>query len=255
MVVFPNPKINLGLNIVSRRSDGYHNIETIFYPVTSILDVLEIVVAPKGSPTTLTVTGNAIDCPVEKNLVMRAYSLLNQIHSLPNVDIHLHKRIPDGAGLGGGSADAAFMLKALNELFQLGHTQSELSALASTLGADCAFFIYNRPMLGTGIGNDLTPVDVDLSDYEIRMEKPDVSISTKEAYSNVLPAYPEVPLNEIIKRPVEEWRDDLKNDFERSVFPLHPEIAKIKQRNYELGAVYSSMSGSGSAVFGIFKNN
>ncbi|MBO4379471.1 MAG: 4-(cytidine 5'-diphospho)-2-C-methyl-D-erythritol kinase [Muribaculaceae bacterium] len=253
MILFPNPKINIGLNILSRRPDGYHEIATVFYPVLSMTDILEIVEVPAGKPTSLTVTGNHIDCHEEDNLVFRAFRLIKELYEIPNVEIHLHKIIPDGAGLGGGSADAAFMLKGLNEMFALDISDTDLANIAAHLGADCPFFIYNRPMYATGIGTDLSPIDIDLTDYEIRIEKPDVYVSTKEAYACVTPKKPDVELIDAVKLPVDKWSGIISNDFENSIFPSHSEISEVKRRFYDNGAVYASMSGSGSAVYGLFK--
>ena len=250
MILFPNAKINLGLNVVRRRIDGYHDLETLFYPVPW-RDVLEIVPA-KGDTTTLTVTGRAVDCPPEKNLVMKAYKALDALSPLPPVDIYLKKIIPDGAGLGGGSADAAFTLVGLNRMFDLGYTDEELAVTATSIGADCPFFIYNTPMLATGIGNIFTPLDIDLSSMTIAIVKPKVSVSTKEAYAGIKPALPEADLRSTLLDPVECWRGALKNDFEHSIFPAHPEIAAVKEKLYELGASDAAMSGSGAAVFGLF---
>lgn len=251
MITFPNAKINLGLDIIRRRPDGYHDISTVMMPVPW-RDILEIVPAA-GSETTLTVTGNKVDCPPEKNLVMRAYRLMEERFGLPPVDIYLRKIIPDGAGLGGGSADAAFTLTALRDLFGVEVSDDELAAMAARLGADCPLFVYNRPMLATGTGTTLTPVDVSgLEGKQLVIVKPPVSVPTAQAYSRVTPAEPQVPVMEILSLPVAEWQGRLKNDFEPSVFPLHPMIADIKARLLASGALYASMSGSGSAVYGIF---
>lgn len=250
MILFPNAKINLGLNVVRRRPDGYHDLETLFYPVPW-RDILEIVPGKKDTAT-LTVTGRHVDCPPEKNLVMKAYMALNKISPLPPVDIYLHKVIPDGAGLGGGSADAAFTLAGLDSMFNLGHSREELADIATTIGADCPFFIYNTPMLATGIGNIFTPMPLDLSSMTIAIVKPRVSVSTKEAYSGVKPMIPATDLRSTLLDPVECWKGNLKNDFEESIFPLHPEIDRVKQTLYDMGAVYAAMSGSGAAVFGLF---
>lgn len=250
MILFPNAKINLGLNVVRRRPDGYHDIETLFYPVPW-RDVLEIVPA-KGETTTLTVTGREVDCPPEKNLVMKAYNALNALSPLPPVDIYLQKIIPDGAGLGGGSADASFTLRGLNRMFSLGYNDEELAAVATTIGADCPFFIYNIPMIATGIGNVFTPLDLNLSSMTVAIVKPPVSVSTKEAYSGITPAPPAIDLRSTLLDPVECWHDALKNDFEESIFPLHPQIAEVKDKLYRLGADYAAMSGSGASVFGLF---
>ena len=253
MITFPNAKINLGLNIVERRPDGYHNIETVFYPVP-LTDVLEIVPAADGEAA-LHCYGNAVDCPTEKNLVMRAYRLLQQRFSLPPVEMHLYKHIPDGAGLGGGSSDAAHTLLMLNRMFDLGISDANLAALAATLGADCAFFIYNRPMLATGIGDVLTPVDVDLRGKTLLLVKPPVGVDTRTAYSRVAPCVPDVPLTEVIHRPVLAWDGMLVNDFEASVFAALPRLWLIKAALIDAGAQYAAMSGSGSTVFGIFDSD
>ncbi|MDE5607689.1 MAG: 4-(cytidine 5'-diphospho)-2-C-methyl-D-erythritol kinase [Muribaculaceae bacterium] len=247
MILFPNAKINLGLNITERRTDGYHNIESMFLPV-KWKDVLEIVPS-RDVRTHLTVYGNKPDCPVEKNLVMKAYNALSALAPIPPADIYLEKIIPDGAGLGGGSSDAAFTLKGLNELFELGYTDYDLAKVASTIGADCTFFIYNRPMIATGIGTELSEVDFDCTPYYIVIVKPDVSVSTKEAYAGVAPASWETPLSTLI---YENKIDDLKNDFEASIFTKYPALGELKQRLFDSGAVYASMSGSGSAVYGLF---
>ena len=249
MITFPNAKINLGLNIVERRPDGYHNIQTVFYPIP-LTDVLEIV--PAAGETSLTCYGHAVDCPVEKNLVMRAYRLLQQRHDLPPVEMHLYKHIPDGAGLGGGSSDAAHALMMLNQMFDLGLPQTQLAGLASTLGADCAFFVYNRPMLATGIGDVLSPVAVDLSGKTLLLVKPPVGVDTRTAYSRVVPAEPAVSLADTISLPLSSWDGLLNNDFEPSVFAAVPQLWLIKARLLDAGAQYAAMSGSGSTVFGIF---
>lgn len=250
MIKFPNAKINLGLNIVNRRPDGYHDIETIFYPI-ALQDVVEIVPA-KGKESTLTTYGRPIDCPVEKNLVMKAYRALEKDFNLPPVDIYLHKNIPDGAGLGGGSSDAASVLHILNEMFNLNIAKHDLAARAVRLGADCAFFIYNEPMMATGIGDVLSPVEVNLHGKTLLLVKPDVSVPTAEAYSKVTPQKSDTELTAIINTPVDSWQNTLKNDFEPSVFATHPELAEIKAEIYAAGACYASMSGSGSSIFGIF---
>lgn len=203
MILFPNAKINLGLNVVRRRPDGYHDIETLFYPVPW-RDILEIVPAA-GDTTTLTVSGRAVDCPAEKNLVMKAYRALDSVTPLPPVDIYLHKVVPDGAGLGGGSADAAFTLTGLNELFALGFSKEKLAGIAATIGADCPFFIYDTPMLATGIGDVFTPVALDLSGYTLVIVKPQVSVSTKEAYACIRPEAPAYNLAEVAAAPIASW--------------------------------------------------
>lgn len=250
MIKFPNAKINLGLNIVNRRPDGYHDIETIFYPI-ALQDVVEIVTA-EGNESSLTVYGREINCPTEKNLVMKAYRSLEKDYNLPPVDIYLHKNIPDGAGLGGGSADAACTILILNEMFNLNISPATMAERAAKLGADCAFFIYNTPMIATGIGDILSPIEVSLQGKALLLIKPDVSVPTAEAYSKVTPKPSEVELSETIKSPISEWKNSLKNDFEPSVFTAHPELAEIKKKLYEQGAIYASMSGSGSSIFGIY---
>lgn len=253
MITFPNAKINLGLNIVSRRPDGYHNLETVFYPVT-LTDVLEMVPSSDGE-THLQCYGRPVDCPPEKNLVMKAFRLMERHYAVPAVDIHLYKHIPDGAGLGGGSSDAAHTLLMLNEMNNLQLPQERLAELAATLGADCPFFIYNRPMFACGIGDEFQPADLSLSGRALLIVKPSVSVATAEAYSHVTPAQPLTSVAEITTWPVEMWDGQLVNDFEPSVFALHPELWNIKLKLLEAGADYAAMSGSGSALFGIFKTD
>ena len=249
MIAFPNAKINLGLNIVERRPDGYHNIETVFYPI-GLTDVLEIVPA-HGNVSTLTTYGNPVDCPIEKNLVMKALRLMQQHYSVPEVDMYLFKHIPDGAGLGGGSSDASSTMLMLNDMFNLGIKIEELARLAATLGADCPFFIYNTPMLATGIGDILTPIDLSLKGLWLFLVKPDVSVPTKVAYSRVTPAPSTTSLHADVAKSVDQWSGVVKNDFEPSVFAAYPQLATIKSAIEKAGALYASMSGSGSSVFGI----
>lgn len=252
MIAFPNVKINLGLSITEKRPDGYHNLETVFYPV-ALEDALEINPCNDAATKfTLHQHGMEIAGNPEDNLVVKAYLLLDREFDLPPVEIHLFKHIPSGAGLGGGSSDAAFMLKLLNAQFNLHLTDRQLEGYAATLGADCAFFIKNQPTFAEGIGNIFSPVELSLKDYQIMIIKPDVFVSTREAFSNIRPRRPEHSVKEVIKRPVGEWRETLINDFEASVFPLHPVISEIKEELYRQGAVYASMSGSGSSVFGLF---
>lgn len=253
MITFPNAKINLGLNIVEKRPDGYHNLETIFYPI-HIEDALEIVESKKTDREyELHISGTTIEGNPEENLVIKAYRLLLKEYELPPIAVYLRKHIPSGAGLGGGSADAAFMLKLLNETYHLNISDDKLEGYAATLGADCAFFIKNKPVFATGIGNVFEPVDLSLSNYYIIVIKPDIFVSTREAFSFIRPSHPTLSLKEIIRKPIEEWKDWMMNDFEASVFAGHPEIKKIKEALYTEGAIYASMSGSGSSVFGIFK--
>ena len=255
MITFPNCKINLGLNIVERRSDGYHNLETVFYPVNALHDALEVTPADDASTGNcyLYQHGTALDCEPEKNLVVKAYRLLQaQYNDLPSINIHLIKHIPSGAGLGGGSADAAFMLKLLNDHFSLKLCKDELEHLATKLGADCPFFIQNHPTFATGIGEVFTPINLSLKGYQIIIVKPNVFISTREAFAHIHPQKPAQCITNILQAPITEWRHHLVNDFEASIFPQHPEIAALKALLYEKGAEYASMSGSGSSVFGIF---
>lgn len=255
MIAFPNAKINIGLKITGRRKDGYHFIESAMVPI-GWRDVLEIVPS-KESGTTLTVSGHMIDCPPEKNIVIKAYRTLEQQIPLPPVEIHLHKNIPDGAGLGGGSSDGAFTLKLLNEMFSLGLDTSKLAEVAAGIGADCPFFIYNRPMFATGIGTDLSPLGIDLNGKHIVVVKPPVHISTAEAYSGVVPVKPLVDIRAIImNNACRDWKQyGVDNDFEKSILPKYTTIAEIKKRLEMCGAEYVSMSGSGSAVYAIFADD
>lgn len=255
MVVFPCCKINLGLNVVSRRPDGYHNLETVFYPIP-LHDNLEVIDAPKSTePYVLHQTGIPIEGTPESNLVVRVLNQLRETYSqIPPVEIWLHKRIPSGAGLGGGSSDAAFMMRLVNEQYELGMTDDDMEYRLSRLGADCAFFNKSVPCFATGIGEVLMPINFTLAGWDFVLVKPDIHVSTKEAFSMVQPRRPERSLLEAITHPVEEWRDTVVNDFERSVFLHHPEIAAIKATLYDMGAVYASMTGSGSSVFGLFQH-
>ena len=272
MICFPNAKINIGLRVTSRRPDGFHDIETVFYPVF-LQDVLEAVPAEDFS---LHLSGIPIDGRSDDNLVARAWRLMaEEVHAAP-MDVYLHKAIPFGAGLGGGSADAAFLLKLINEAQGLGLDDKQLEQLAARLGADCSFFIRNRPVYAYGKGECLESIDLSLKGCFLLLVKPDVHVSTAEAYRGVMDAtrlylqqHPEAPWKDagaasafhsttalpdfLCAHPVEDWKDFVVNDFEHTVFPLHPEIAAIKQRLYDMGACYASMSGSGSSVFGIFK--
>lgn len=250
MITFPNAKINLGLDVVEKRADGYHNLETLFYPIP-LHDILEI--TKSEDEFSFTMYNAQFEGSDNDNLVVKAYNILAEDFDMPKVKMLLYKHIPTGAGMGGGSSDAAFALKMLNHIAGLELNDEKLEEYAARLGADCAFFIKNKPAYATGIGNILTSVDCDLTGYYIVVVKPDIHISTKEAYSLVNPAYPENALAEIIKRPVEEWKGLMKNDFEKSVFAKYPAVREIKDKLYEYGAVYASMSGSGSAFFGIFK--
>lgn len=258
MIQFPQAKINLGLNVVARREDGYHDLETVFYPVP-LCDALEVQLMDERfpSPTDCDVklTGISVEGDEQKNLVVKAYQMLkHERPELSRVHVHLFKAIPTQAGMGGGSSDCASMLLMLNELFGLSLTQHELIERAARLGADCPVFILNRPAYAEGIGERLQPVDLDLKGWYLAVVRPDVSVSTKEAFSLITPKKPSRNCRDIVlNSPVGQWRDVLENDFEQSVFAIHPEIGLVKQRLYDLGAAYSSMSGSGSAVFGLFR--
>ena len=251
MITFPFCKINLGLHIVSKRADGFHNIETVFYPMKTITDVLEIIPSERfdfqcyGQP----IAGEEAD-----NLVVKAYNLMRQRYHLPPVSIHLLKNIPMGAGLGGGSSDAAAALVLLNNLFHLHLDNETLKTFAATLGSDCSFFIDGTPAFACGRGENLTPCDCSqLEDKQIVVVRPDIHISTAEAYAHCEPSQPEISLPEIIQQPISTWKSLLKNDFEKTLFPLHPRLAEIKEMLYQKGALYASLSGSGSALFGVFE--
>jgi 4-diphosphocytidyl-2-C-methyl-D-erythritol kinase len=255
MIDFPNAKINIGLKILRKRNDGFHDIQSILYPV-GLCDVLEIQETPDGK-SIFECTGTAIHeassgSPTPTNLVMKAFDLISKDFGIPPLNIHLHKNIPAGAGLGGGSSDAAFMLKMLNSKFRLNLSDDELAVYASQLGSDCTFFLKNTPALANGKGEILRPIRLDLTEYYLLIVKPDIHINTAWAYSLVKPDADVKPLDELVKRPVEEWNKLVVNDFEKFVFEKFPDIQKIKMKMYESGAVYASMSGSGSAVFGMF---
>lgn len=254
MITFPNAKINLGLNIVEKRPDGYHNLETIFYPI-NLQDALEVTRRENNDKEyTLHISGSPLEGEPEDNLVVKAYKLLKKDYpGLLPVDIHMYKHIPAGAGLGGGSSDAACMIKFLNDKFSLGLSTERMEEYAVKLGADCAFFIRNKPVFATGIGNLFEPVELSLKGYHIILIKPDIFVSTRDAFAEIKPVRPAVSLKEIVKQPMETWKHSMKNDFEDSVFKKFPEIAAIKDELYDLGAVYAAMSGSGSSVYGIFK--
>ena len=279
MITNPNVKINLGLNVLRKREDGFHDLETLFVPYSGISDTLEIVVGDDYSRTSASLFGKyapemieqgisedgklmitiareeGVDWDPLKDLTAKAYHILAEDFELPPVKIFLQKTSPVGAGLGGGSADAAFALKMLNELCSLGLDEAKLAEYASRLGSDCAFFIYNRPMIGEGRGEILTEYPLDLAGLNLQVLTPEgVSVSTKDAYSGIRPHLPEVPLREALSRPVEEWDGILVNDFEETVFAKYPELAAIKRSLYDSGAVYASMSGSGSALFALYRD-
>ena len=257
MITFPIAKINLGLNVVEKRLDGYHNLQTVFYPVP-IMDALEIAPMSEGFPSDvdcdLKVTNIHIEGDEQRNLVVRAYQLLKKdFPSLPRIHTHLWKGIPTQAGMGGGSSDCAYMIRLLNETFDLQLTNEQMQQYAAQLGADCAFFIESVPCYAEGIGEQLEPISLDLSGWYIGVVRPDIPVPTKEAFSRIHPHYPSLNCREIVMQPVETWRDNLINDFEESVFALHPEIGAVKEQLYKMGATYAAMSGSGSALFGLFK--
>lgn len=257
MITFPIAKINLGLNVVEKRPDGYHNLETVFYPV-HIKDALEVYeMAPEfPSPVDcdLKVTNILIEGDEQKNLVVRAYQLLKQdFPTLPRVHAHLYKGIPTQAGMGGGSSDCGYMITLLNRLFELGLSEQQMIDYAARLGADCAFFIVNRPCYAEGIGEKLQPIGLSLKGWYLAVVRPAIPVPTKEAFSLITPQRPPQNCRDIVMQPVETWREALTNDFEKSVFTLHPEIGAIKDRLYELGATYAAMSGSGSSLYGLFR--
>ena len=281
MITHPNVKLNLGLRVLGKRPDGYHDLETVFYPCDAFSDTLEIItgddysrtsaslferyssseivqgIAPDGSVMITIARDGGVDWDPLKDLTVKAVGLLAERFKLPALKIYLQKTSPVGAGLGGGSADGAFALTMVNELCSLGLSEAELAALAASLGSDCAFFVYNRPMLGTGRGEVLTPIGVDLSAYDVKVVVPEgIAVSTAEAYrgldSRDKPWNGEAGVREVVLRPVAEWKGLLINDFETSVFLNHPALAEIKGALYEEGALYAAMSGSGSAIYGIF---
>lgn len=259
MITFPCAKINLGLNVIGERPDGYHNIETVFYPIP-ITDALEIKYMDERFPSDvdcdLKVTGPFAGCDERKNLVVWAYDLLATDFKLPRIHAHLVKRIPMQAGLGGGSSDGAFMIKLLDERFRLNIGNAEMERYAAMLGSDCAFFISAEPSFASGRGEVLEPADGprgNLDGYYLALVKPDIAVSTREAYAEIECRKPDKCCREVVRQPIETWKEDLSNDFEIPVFKAHPEIADIKQKLYDAGAVYAQMSGSGSAVYGIFR--
>ena len=258
MIDFPCAKINLGLNIVEKRNDGYHNLQTVFLPV-QLCDALEIKTMselfPSDTNCDLKVSGDGICCNEADNLVVKAYNMLAADYEIPRIHTHLYKRIPSQAGLGGGSSDAAFMLKLLDQRFRINAGNAELEKYAARLGADCPFFINAEPAYAEGIGEILSPVEITdnaLSGYTLVIVKPQVSVSTKEAFAGITPHMPKVSCREIVAMPIEEWKGLLTNDFEDSVFAQYPELQTIKNKLYEAGAAYAQMSGSGSSMFGIF---
>lgn len=279
MIKFINAKINIGLNIVNRRPDGYHDLETVFYPVgvmngtprnpEPFCDILEVSWGDDHSDTedtyesrgvVYTFRGREIDCPPEKNLIVKAGNLFvgsmlgRGLRPKPYLAVTLEKRLPDGAGLGGGSADASGVLTALNDMHDNPFRGDELEKMALSLGADCPVFVENRPAYAEGVGERLNPIELDLNGWWCVIAKPPVYVSTREAFAGIVPGRRSVPLRELMRRPVEEWRGLVVNDFEESLFPRHPELNRIKQSLYTTGAVYASMSGSGSALYGLYRH-
>ena len=258
MICFPNAKINLGLNITEKRTDGFHNIETIFYPI-GWSDALEIIVLNSARTDNkkefnLYLSGIPISGNAEDNLLYKAYQLIKQLKPLPAIEVHLHKALPMGAGLGGGSADAAFFINLLNDQFALQLSDTERIHIAKQLGSDCAFFVNNKPVFASEKGDIFTSINLSLSSYYIAIVYPNVHSNTKEAYSLVKPAKSNRSVLDIITQPIETWKEELKNDFELSIFGKYPVVEKTKLELYNYGALYASMSGSGSAVFGLFKD-
>ena len=275
MITHPNVKVNLGLNVLRKRPDGYHDLETLFVPYMGITDTLEIVtgddysrtiaslqerygaltqaVSPDGKLMITLAREGGVDWDPLQDLTARAYALLAQDYKLPPMKIFLEKRSPVGAGLGGGSADAAFALRMIASLAGLELPDADLAAYAARLGSDCAFFVYNRPMFGSGRGEVLEPFDLDLEGLQLEVVVPDgVSVSTADAYRGIRPREPERPLREVLRQPVHSWKEDLRNDFEETVFAKYPSLPAVKEKLYARGAVYAAMSGSGSAFFGLF---
>ena len=276
MIAYPNVKLNLGLHVVRRREDGYHDLETLFVPYLGLHDTLEIItgddfsrtsarlqetygaeqlaqgITPDGKLMVTIARKEGVDWDPLKDLTVKAYGILAEQYKLPPMKVYLEKTSPVGAGLGGGSADAAFALRMIAELAGLDLSDAELAGFAARLGSDCAFFIYNRPMLGTGRGEILEPFDIDLSGYRLDVIVPEgISVSTADAYRGIVPKVPDLPLREVLAHPVTEWKGLLVNDFETTVFAKHPRLAEIKQSLYDDGAVYAAMSGSGSALFSL----
>ncbi len=251
MIVFPNCKINLGLHILYKRDDGFHELNTVFYPL-ALNDCLEIIPSKNGK-SAIGSSGLSIPASKNDNLCEQAWQLMHNVYQVPPLQMHLHKRIPIGAGLGGGSANATFTLKAINDMFGLKLPDEELLQLAARLGSDCPFFVYNTPCIASGRGEILKPIELNLKGFTIVLVMPPLHISTREAFASIKPGYPELQLSEIIKTPVKEWSSLLSNDFEPGIFKQYPIIAEIKDKLYNSGALYASMSGSGAAVFGLFE--
>ena len=247
MIVYPNAKINIGLNVLRKRADGYHDISSVFYPVKELFDVLEIV--PANTPSFVS---SGIFIPGEENICMQAFYLLKADFGISDVKMHLHKQIPIGAGLGGGSSDGAFTLILLNDLFNLNLSNKRLKEYALELGADCPFFIENTPQYINGLGDKMTPIKLDLSDFSLKFYFSELHISTVDAYNGIELKSSSVALLDLIKTPLERWKGNVLNDFETSIFAKHPKLKMTKEELYADGAIYVSMSGSGSAIYAIF---
>lgn len=250
MIVFPNAKINIGLYITEKRPDGFHEIETVFYPVHGFADCLEFF---ESKELTFENLGIQIDAPVEKNLCIKAWNIFKKYYDIPPIHMVLYKNIPFGGGLGGGSADASFLLSAINEHFNIGAPTEELEKMALEIGSDCPFFINNKPIFAQGRGEIFSPVSMSLANYWIVLVKPDVTVGTAEAYRGVTPYKRQQKLADVIPTNIADWKDIVVNDFEQSIFKSHPEIEAAKNKLYEAGAVYASMSGSGATVYGLFE--
>lgn len=260
MIVFPCAKINLGLNVVERRPDGYHNLQTVFLPIP-ICDALEVETMDEQFPSDgacdLKVTGNVVECDESDNLIVKAYNILAADFDIPRVHAHLYKNIPSEAGLGGGSSDAAFMIRLLDQRFNINMGNAAMESYAARLGADCPFFISAKPSFAEGIGEILSPVKIsenNLNGYSLVVVKPNIAVSTKTAFTHVRPQMPRICCRDVVAQPIKTWKEALSNDFEKSVFAAYPQLNDIKEQLYKLGADYAQMSGSGSSIFGIFKS-
>jgi 4-diphosphocytidyl-2-C-methyl-D-erythritol kinase len=250
MILYPNAKINLGLNILSKRDDGFHNLISVFYPLHNYFDILEIVPATKFLFTT-----SGLNIPGKTNLCEKAYALMNSKYNINPIHIHLHKNIPIGSGLGGGSSDASYVLKGINQLFNLNIDNCTLQKISLEIGADCPFFIQNKVKLVSGIGDVMNDIDLDISEYEIRVINTGIHISTKEAFSEIVCDNTNNSLQNLAFLPIEKWKYSITNDFEKNIFNKYPKIKESKQKLYDSGAIYSSMTGTGSAVYGVFKKS
>lgn len=255
MLIFPNAKINLGLSVVSKRDDGYHNIETVFYPIP-MLDALEVIEKKGDEGVEFTTSGLEIKASKENNLCLRAWEVVKADYpALPPVSIHLHKAIPIGGGIGGGSSDGAFMLKLLNEKFKLGISPDKLLEYALQLGSDCPFFILNTPVIASGRGEEMQSIDISLSSYTLVLVHPGIQVSTAAAFSGIIPSRKQKAIRDIIQQPASTWKNELINDFEDTIFPKYPQLHSIKESLYDHGAIYASMTGTGSCLYGLFEKN